>query len=556
MVRGAVGPERVRIERARNTGRVLHVLSQAYETGGHTRLARRWIERDRRQSDVVLTMHGSVVPDHLRTAVAGAGGRLYDLRAAFSTFTGRVAALRRLMDRVDVVVLHVHPGDAIALAAACLPGTRPPVILQNHADHTYWLGVGAADLVVNLRSAADRICVEQRGIRSERLARLPLPIDAAPAASTRKTVRKELGLGPSQVAAVTVAAAYKMTPIWGEGFDTVLGRALTECPELVTVLVGVTADGPWRALQSAFPGRVLPLGVRPDVASLYPGMDIYLDSFPIPSGTSILEAGAAGLPVLGLRSHERYGDVFGFDAPGSEGAGHAAADIDGYLASLRGLVEDPVMRRERGETTRREIIAAHAGEAWSEALERVYARAHQAEPADLDAHPQPSTDLDYAAALRPLTQQEDVTPDPLALSEPLGTSLDPRTRFDISLATHPGRSKSLSVRIAHGWQENPAWTMRLTAMAKQHPVLSASLPFVPGDDPRGTRSIAALAPVLAANGDSLEDCGDLSLDLRTPRTSGPAVTGELPLEPEALDFLELVLSSPYWDDVSPRDDGS
>lgn len=546
----------VGVDRERAIGRVLHVLTEGYPTGGHTRLARRWIERDGRQADIALTMQVNPLPDGLRTAADASGGRLYDLRTAFPTFVARAEALRRLMNRADVVVLHTHPYDTIALAAANLPGRRPPIVVENHADHTYWLGLGAADLVVNLRTAADTVCRERRGISADRLARLPLPIEVPQATTSRKAVRRELGLRPSQVAAVTVAAEYKTRPIWGEGFDAVLGRALTHCPDLVVFLVGVPAEGAWQALQSAFPGRVRPMGVVPEVGALYPGMDVYLDSYPISSGTSILEAGATGLPVLSLHSHEHYGDVYQADAPGLEHLGHAAADLPAYLAALQELVDDPAARRKKGEAAREAIAAAHSGPAWTAALERVYEQAGATEPADLERYPQPPTDFTYAAALLPLTQHRDATPDPLTLAWPLGTSFDQRTRFDVSLASHPEPMRRLSVRIAHGWEDNAAWTMRLTGLAKQHPVLSVSLPFVPGDDPRGTRSTRALEPVLAANGDTLADCGDLSLDLRAPKVVGPAVSGEIPIDPAALDLLELLVTSPYWDEIPAATDAS
>jgi hypothetical protein len=553
---GADDSDGVLVDRGRTTGRVLHVLTEGYQTGGHTRLARRWIERDSRQADIALTMQINPLPEGLRAAADATGGRLYDLRTAFPSFVARAEALRRLMNQADVVVLHVHPFDTVALAAAGLPGPRPPIVVENHADHTYWLGLGAADVVVNLRAAADGVCRERRDVPADRLVRLPLPIDSAPAATSRKSVRRELSLRPSQVAAVTVAAEYKTRPIWGEGFDAVLGSALTHCPDLVVFLVGVQAEGAWQTLQSAFPGRVRPMGVVPDVGALYPGMDVYLDSYPISSGTSILEAGATGLPVLSLHGQERYGEVYQADAPGLEHLGHAAAGLPAYLDALRKLVDDPAFRRERGDAAHQAILAAHSGPAWSEAMEQVYEQAHRSEAADLDQYPQPATDLDYAAALVPLTQYRDATPDPLALAWPLGTSLDARTRFDVSLATHPERTRRLSVRIAHGWEDNPAWTMRLTGLAKQHPLLSVSLPFVPGDDPRGTRSTRALEPVLAANGDTLADCGDLSLDLRAPKVVGPAVNGELPVDPAALDLLELLLTSPYWNEISATVDAS
>ncbi|MFW3173011.1 glycosyltransferase family 4 protein [Geodermatophilus sp. CPCC 206100] len=552
LVRDAVGggPGAVQLDPDREDGRVLHVLTETYATGGHTRLARRWIEQDStRQSDVVLTMQGHETPGDLREAVTASGGRVYDLQGAFPAFTRRVAALRRLMDRADLVVLHVHPYDTVALAAAALPGPRPPIIVEDHADHTYWLGLGSADVVANLRTAAATTCRERRGIRPERLALLPLPIDAPTGSSTRKSVRKQLGLRPRQVAALTVATWYKLEPLWGDGFDGLLRRALTDCPDLVVVLVGVSAEGLWSALQAQFPGRVHALGYLADPGALHAGVDVYLNSYPVSSGTSVLEAGAAGLPVLSLHDHEHYGDVYQANSPGLAHTGHGAASVDEYLAALRRLVDDPEHRRERGDAARREVLGTHTGPEWAAALERLYARARAAEVADLDEYAALEPDVDYAASLVPLTMRGKGTPDAVSLCGPLGDRMDQRMQFDLYLATHERRGRRLSVRVSRGWEDSPAWVMRLAELAKRHPQLSVSLPFVAGDDVHGSRSLAALEPVLAANGDTPADCGDLSLDVRAPRPDGPSVTGELALQSDSLDSLELLLTSPCWDGV-------
>lgn len=543
----------VRIDPDRGDGRVLHVLSEGYAVGGHSRVAWRWIARDTRQSDVALTMQRGPAPEHLRTAAQESGGRIYDLAKAFPTFTARAEALRRLMNGASTVVLHAHPLDPLPLAAASLPGPRPPIVYENHADHTYWLGLGATDVVADHRAIGQRLSHDLRGIREERLALLPLPIDPSPTASPRKAVRSRLGLRPSQVAAVTVAGEFKMSALWGDGFHDLLRRVLPQVPDLAVVIVGAPAEGVWKQLQADFPQRVFPLGHVEEAAALYPGMDVYLDSYPLSSATSILEASTAGLPPLSLLLNEGYRESFHANSPGLAGTGHAMSTEEEYVATLRALVEDRDFRRERSELARREVTAIHSGASWSADLEELYRRAREVTVVDLDEYPAAVQDLDYTdriAALSPGVHRGD----PVASCWPLAALADDRLRFDVFIATHPQRNASLAVRVSGGWEDHPAWMLRLAGLAQQYPRLSVSLPFVRGDDASGSRTVGVLEPVLAANGTTLDDCGDISLDVRAPQVSGPAVTGELALQSESLDSLEQLLSSPVWDEPAPGDD--
>jgi hypothetical protein len=551
LVRDAVRPDGdVRIDPDRGDGRVLHVLSEGYAVGGHTRLAWRWISRDTRPSDVALTMQRAPAPEHLRAAVAGSGGRVYDLAKAFPTFLGRAEALRRLMDRASVVVLHVHPLDPLPLAAASLPGPRPPVVYENHADHTYWLGLGATDVVADHRSAGQRLSRELRGMREERLGLLPLPIDPAGSTASRKAIRQRLGLRPSQVAGLTIASAFKMSALWGDGYHDLLRRVLPQVPDLAVVVVGVEAEGPWERLRAEFPQRVFPLGVVEDAASLFPGADVYLDSYPLAGATSILEAAVAGLPPLSLMLQRGRTESFHANSPGLARTGHAMASEEEYVTTLRALVDDREFRRERGELARSEVTATHSGPAWDAALEDLYRRAREVAAVDLDEYPAAVEDFAYTDTIAALSPGAHLA-DPVAACWPLGPLADDPLRFDVFVATHPQRNGSLAVRVSRGWEDHPAWALRLTRLAQDHRRLSVSLPFVAGDDASGARTVAALEPLLAANGTTIDDCGDISLDARAPQVTGPAVTGELALQGESLDSLEQLLSSPVWDEPEP-----
>ncbi|MFP5369221.1 MAG: hypothetical protein ACLGI3_00495, partial [Actinomycetes bacterium] len=293
VVHAVRGSGSVTVDGDRRSGRVLHVLTEAYSVGGHTRLAWRWMSRDDRPSDVVLTNQRGPVPDRLVEAVRSAGGDLHDLRAAAPGLLHRAQALRQLMDGADLVVLHVHPYDAVALAAVNLPGLRPPVIYENHADLSFWLGVAGADLVCDLRSDARALDTDLRGVAAERIGVLPMPVDAMPS-SSGGDLRLQLGIDPDAVVALTVSADWKMAASWGRGMHSVVDRLLYWTPKLSVVLVGATPSAEWSRLSARYPGRVFPVGTVPDPAPWFDLADVYIESYPTRAGTSPLEAAVLG----------------------------------------------------------------------------------------------------------------------------------------------------------------------------------------------------------------------------------------------------------------------
>jgi hypothetical protein len=537
------------VDAGRSTGRVLHVLSEAYLLGGHTRLAWRWIGRDSRSSDVALTNQHTPLPDPLLRAVAAAGGRVLDLRADHPDLSARAQALRRLMDRADVVVYHVHPYDAVALAAANLPGRRPPIVFDNHADHTFWLGLGCADVVSDNRRRAQQMTRELRAVPDARLALLPLPMDDAAGSWTAEEARGRLRLRPDDVVALTVASGFKMSPVWGRGFDSLVARALTDFPRLKLILAGVSTEGPWGALAQRFRGRLLPLGVVTDPAPLYAAADIYLNSYPLPAGTSVLEAAIAGLPVLSLLDlgvKDGNATVLQSGAPGLDGVRHAVATEDDYLRDLRKLVRDPRLRHERGAAARASVLAAHAGAGWTQRLESLYDQARSQEAAELDGYPELPADSDYAAMVLSFAAPLDATIDLSVAAAPLGPQADDLAG-DLFAATHRDDGRSLSVRVGPGWEHHSAWILRLLRLARAHPRLAVSLPFADDDDVDGSRTVALVTSLLDLDGTTPDDCGDISLDAEAPADTGRALGGELAHTSAALDELESLLTSPLWE---------
>jgi glycosyltransferase involved in cell wall biosynthesis len=540
------GPNPVRVDGGRFAGRVLHVLSEAYAVGGHTRLAWRWMSRDDRTSDVVLTNQNGVVPDQLVDAVRATGGTLHDLRAAHPQLMDRVRALREHMDRADLVVLHVHPYDSVALAAANLPGTRPPVIFENHTDQSFWLGVGGADLLCDLRPETRALDLALRGIPDERIGVLPMPVDELTSAAG-EDLRRELGIRPDAVVALTVSADWKMAPCWGRGMHHLVDRVLYWSPQVSVVLVGGSPNPDWARLAKRYPGRVFPVGRVLDPAPYFALADIYLESYPIRSTTAALEAAILGLPVVTLDDIPRDDLAYILQAGSPGFAGRPAAPTpEKFAVAVRRLAVDPELRQREGAGIRAAVLAVHDGDGWRAGMEALYERARALPAVDIDDVPQsPADDRLGALVLSANSAPESI--DPRALAGPLAELYDDPMRADLFAVYQRGDGTSLHLRVATGWEHEAEWATRLLGLAGTYPRLRVSLPFAADDDVAGSRTTATLVEMLTALGQTPEDCGDIHVETEGPRNAAPAVSGVLPFTREALDWLEGLLASPCWE---------
>ena len=101
--------------------------------------------------------------------------------------------------------------------------------------------------------------------------------------------------------------------------------------------------------QSGLQGRVHLLGARSDVPSLLPNLDIFaLATHMEASGTVFVEAGSAGIPVLGSR-------VGGVPEMMQEGRSGFLADLQNaqqWRTAFEKLIQNPELRQEMGAAGR------------------------------------------------------------------------------------------------------------------------------------------------------------------------------------------------------------
>jgi hypothetical protein len=390
----AIGRELVRTPRkltdARGAGvqKVLHVMTEAYDSGGHTRVVERWITADtERVPTVALTgWHGGPPPKTLHDAAHAAGGTVLNIPG--DDALTRARNLRGLAQHHDLVVLHIHEFDVISAVALADPNGRPPTVLFNHAGHEFWVGAGVADVVANLHDIDVLHTHQRRGVAREASVLLPIPVTPRNLPS-RAEARAKLNLDTGSHVILTVGSAYKVANAVEPTFTTLVRTVMRAVPGAIMVAVGPVPDGEWAELQTEFGGRVMPLGLQPSpmLDLLLPAADILLDTWPLTGWTTLLDAGYARLPVVSLGDGS---SELAMVRPGADALGgtvtHASSPAE-LAAAIEALLDDPPRRQEIGERARTHVEQNHIG-GWGSQLNSVVelavARAGSALPPSAD----------------------------------------------------------------------------------------------------------------------------------------------------------------------------
>jgi glycosyltransferase involved in cell wall biosynthesis len=376
---------------------VLHVFTETYLMGGHTRLARRWIDLDpSRCHSVLVTGNEEGVPPWLDAAVTASGGAVQEHGRATPALA-RALSLRKAAARCDVVVLHTHPYDPIPLLAFADPADRPPVVVMNHADHVNWLGVGVADVIADFRDAGRAVSIERRGVSPERITMLDLPLPPQPAPGDRHEARRALGLDPERPLIATIASGYKFTAVLRPSFHDLAVEILRAVPDAQLVAVGPEMDADFARARELTGGRVFATGVHSDIAPLLHAADVYLNGTPLGGGTSLLEAGAAGLPIVSFVPDRS--SLLTLDIASLDGALVRCATPQEYVDATVALLRDPAERARIGALTADRVAHHHAGAGWTEQLEALMATARTVDPAPDPVDREPGDVTDWEAIL-------------------------------------------------------------------------------------------------------------------------------------------------------------
>ena len=260
-----------------------------------------------------------------------------------------VARVRGILrkGRFDVLNTHSRRDTMIAGVAGRVAGT-PLIVRTRHLAKRPGSLLSYTIVPHRVITASDfvRNMLIERGVPAAYVATV-YPAVNLPPLTGRSTLREELNLSPDDivvgcVAVMRGAKGHKelvaaMAPLIGERPDVHLVLVGSGSPTFERVKAQIQTLG--------IEHRVHMLGMRDDVPNLLEGFDLFaLATRMEASGTVFVEAGAAGLPVVGTR-------VDGVPEMMREGVNGILVPLDDVPAltdALRRLIEDPDLRRRMG----------------------------------------------------------------------------------------------------------------------------------------------------------------------------------------------------------------
>ena len=349
--------------------RILHVMTNAFGTGGHTRLVERLVVNTSEQYEhlLVTTAQRGPLPDRLRGIFCSGCSKWTDLAASGADLIGRSLRLRQISrEAADIVFLHAHPYDVVPLLAFGIPD-GPPVIVLNHADHLFWLGVSVADAVADIRLAGQNLTLTRRNTNVSEI--LPIPLVERESSVDRLAARKRLGIDDDAVVLLTIASHLKYSPLGEYNFLDTVTALLKRSKQAVLVACGPQHAGAWKEASDSVGGRIKAYGVQTNISDFHSVADIYLDSFPYASLTSLLETALHAVPVIGLAN--TAAPIFSDGSTVEGDAWTHATSLEEYVDRVGALIADPELRRVQGSKIREQVAARHLLPGWQHSFSKL-----------------------------------------------------------------------------------------------------------------------------------------------------------------------------------------
>jgi glycosyltransferase involved in cell wall biosynthesis len=260
----------------------------------------------------------------------------------------------------DVVISSQQVWDCTA-ATYIANALHIPQVIQLHYSVGWWLGklplarLKTCDHVIAISDFIARQAIDS-GVAPGRVTTIKnsmLPL-APPDAESRLRLRSELGVA-ADARIIGFVARLDAFKGHAEAIDA-FARVAPQRADLHLVIAGrgeLESALRQQASASGVGERIRFLGYRTDVPRLLAGFDVFVHpSFNEPFGLSVLEAEAAGLPVVAFRS----GATDEIVCHGETGLLAAEGDVVELADRLTQLVDDASLRQRMGAAARERVM--------------------------------------------------------------------------------------------------------------------------------------------------------------------------------------------------------
>ena len=193
--------------------------------------------------------------------------------------------------------LHIAPWDVAALISCCaISGVVKYNI--NLTDHAYWMGASLIDYNIEFRPYGKTVSIEKRGLIAEQLLELPF----YPVNPIGHPFRGLPSMPDDAVKILTGGAMYKMLGK-NDIFFSMMEHLLSIAPNVYILVAGFSPNKTFSEKCSKVKDhdRILVIGLRDDIDSVFQECDIFLSTYPTSGGLMCQYAAKYGKPILAYR---------------------------------------------------------------------------------------------------------------------------------------------------------------------------------------------------------------------------------------------------------------
>jgi len=250
--------------------------------------------------------------------------------------------------------LHIAPWDVIALMSCCaISGVEKFNI--NLTDHAYWMGASLIDYNIEFRPYGKTVSIEKRGLKPEQLLELPFyPVDPI-----GHPFRGLPTMPEDAVKILTGGAMYKMLGK-DDIFFSMMEQILSIAPNVYILVAGFIPNKTFSEKCSKVTGndRILFIGSRDDIDSVFQESDIYLSTYPTSGGLMCQYAAKYGKPMLAYRDADDVENAVEEMVNHFGGKFRSYVQMNDFVDYARRLIMDEQFRAAEGASLAENTMTA------------------------------------------------------------------------------------------------------------------------------------------------------------------------------------------------------
>jgi hypothetical protein len=271
---------------------VLHVASELYNIGGHTRLLESYVDIfDTYNNHLFITRQEiNELPQRIKGNI-----KINNIIHAKNeeSLIQKARELALLWRKYKYIILHIHPDDVVPIIAYGIFGHKN-ILFVNHADHVFWIGKRILKECINIRPLGFQISKELREISSNYI--VPVILSQENLESIKEKNQKV----EEKIIFGSMTSLYKIIPSGKKNFLKDIYTLLDKYPLSEFHLIGIEeSDLNNFGFNSNLNSRLILHGHVERPRKILDKIDIYLEGYPYNSLTALYEAIISGAcPVL------------------------------------------------------------------------------------------------------------------------------------------------------------------------------------------------------------------------------------------------------------------